>query len=558
MRTLGSKIYQFIESVGKRNFILVFFILCVVLITSLYATFSLTTFNEGVGLIDGVKTLKFVLGSDSMDRSVMIVGGGTKNIAITVSNHENIPLKYGIFYSSSDNLDDVVIGYHHLSEYLPNGVIEPLHDYIITIQVENNSPDMKTISFGLVFGLESGGDLIIGESQHFLSKKMNFPLSEVPVGSYVLYSGSNGCSEGSCSGVNANAVMEADINGYCGDVKDVFLNSGWRVAYSKRNSAYLISAGATSCVEKKEDTVDYLKLFNENAIQYCSIDYAYRGICDETSSWAMNIDDFYHITGSYIDEDECLEQENRSECGHSNDLIDIGGNYWLSSMISKSFLYYQNYPMRYVYSASNSSKGVRPVLRLASSVVVIDGDGTKKNPYKIKNTKVADYTYKIVYNGNGASSGDTPDSNHKTNILQKLNKNGFSLSYQLKLSEIGHFDDSYCDDDGRCHESSILDVENREAKFLGWSLFADAKEATYLDEAEVINLSSSSNEVIVNLYAVWDYMIYTLPKIQERDGYEIIGWYTEKDGGEKIGNPGDTFDFSKVENFYARWAKKTS
>ena len=144
------KIKNLIEKIGKRNLILIIFIMCVILISSLYATFSLSTFSEEVSIIDGVKTLKFVLGNADSENTIMLASGSSKNIAITISNKEKIKLKYGIYYFSSDDLTDVELGYHHLTEHLPNGEIEPGEDYIITIRVENNSNDLKTITAAVI------------------------------------------------------------------------------------------------------------------------------------------------------------------------------------------------------------------------------------------------------------------------------------------------------------------------------------------------------------------------------------------------------------------------
>ena len=85
----------------------------------------------------------------------------------------------------------------------------------------------------------------------------------------------------------------------------------------------------------------------------------------------------------------------------------------------------------------------------------------------------------------------------------------------------------------------------------------DDKEAMYKDEQKVTNLSISSEDVVINLYAIWDTELNVLPNIQNRDGYEVMGWYTDKNGGDKVGNPGDRYIGERI-NLYARWEKKNS
>ena len=548
-----NRIKKKIEAIGKRNLILIMFIICVILISSLYTTFSLSTVSEELSIIDGTKTLKFVLGNEKEENTIILAGGSSKNIAITVSNKEELKLKYGIYYSSNDDLSNVDLGYHHSTEYLPTGEIEPKQDYIVTIRVENNSNELKTITFGLAYGLETGGELSLEENQQFLTQKMNFPLNEVEKGSYVTYTGSNGCTEEQCIGTNANDFD--NTNGYCGIETDHFKEKGWRVAYIKKRSAHLISAGAPECISEEEKTKEeFLKALKENAINYCNIDLAYNGICNENTAWMINTEDYYSITSKKLDQDLCLDKENSKECGIETDLINIGSNYWINNLTNNQVFFYQSTPI-FSTKESKLANGLRPILKLADSVIVTKGDGTKENPYQIENTKVANYEYKIIYNGNGATEGDTKDSVHKTNVLQKLNKNNFTLTYKIKQEEFATFDDSYCEDNGTCHPSSVNIELNKQAKFLGWSKDSTATEATYKDEQEVVNLSTSSNDVIINLYAIWEYDAFKLPNIQEREGYEILGWYTEKEGGEKIGNPNDGYTNTGKITLYARWQK---
>ena len=560
MKQMIHQINHYIELVGKRNFTVALFVFVMVVISGLYTTFSLSTFHESTIAVDGVRTMKFILGERDTNQTVSIAENSSKNIAITITNQEKFSLAYGIYYVSSDELSDVDIGYRHSTLHLPNGVIPSGEDYIVTIRITNHSDSIKMISFGLVYGLENGGDFELGEYQHFLKQEKSFPLNEVRKGSYVKYVGSNGCVEEQCSGKNVNSfVSNGEENntdkGYCGKDDTSFTNDGWRVAYVNNGYPYLISAGALECVSQEEmDNSQFIKKLNDVASLYCNMDYSYRGVCDANSVWAMNGEDYYHVIGSRMSDEICVENNNDLSCGYQNDLVDIGSYYWLSSVIKTHVVYYQSHSF---YSDVNDlSKGVRPIIKLSDSVVVYQGTGTQDDPYLIKNNVLPDYEYRVVYNGNGATSGDVLDSIYRSNASYQLNKNQFHLSYRVKLSDIALFDDSYCDEDEHCYESSVPDEITKEAKFLGWSVLADDMEAMYLDEEKVTNLSLSSEEIVVNLFAIWEYDAYLLPDIQKRDGYEIMGWYTEKDGGEKVGVPGDEYTGDKNVHLYARWKKQ--
>ena len=168
MKKILNQIYYLEDKIGKQNFILLGLIIAFIVITGLYQTFSLFTSSEGISLLDGIKTYKFILGADNVENSVTVAVGSSKNIAITVSNNDKIKLQYGIYYTSNSDLTDVDLGYQHDTEYLPNGFIDSGEDYIVTIKVYNNSQSNVTIQFGILYGLETGGDLVLGENQYWL------------------------------------------------------------------------------------------------------------------------------------------------------------------------------------------------------------------------------------------------------------------------------------------------------------------------------------------------------------------------------------------------------
>lgn len=140
------------------------------------------------------------------------------------------------------------------------------------------------------------------------------------------------------------------------------------------------------------DNVDnHIVHLDDVAKTYCNVNYAYGGVCNANSVWAMDASDFEQITGSPLyynssSEKSCYQASSSSECGYGNNLIDNGGFYWYATRYGSSsantFFWTTNY--RYVSSSSsNNANGVRPVLRLESSVQVVGGSGTYADPYQI-------------------------------------------------------------------------------------------------------------------------------------------------------------------------------
>ena len=225
-------------------------------------------------------------------------------------------------------------------------------------------------------------------------------LSEAGEGSYVKYTGNNGCSRKSCEGQNANYVSDTDM-GYCDDSSYKFNANGWRVAYVKDGTAYLTSAGSPECMctssdgtagtscgnDVEEETgglPKHIANLNAKALTYCNSTYAYGGKCDSNSAWNMADADFQTITG------DTLSTRFNYTGGYydSYSIINNGGYYWFATPLSSSssYAFYWVPSNRYVSSSySSSAYGLRPVLRLASSIVVTGGSGTYVDPYKIEN-----------------------------------------------------------------------------------------------------------------------------------------------------------------------------
>lgn len=222
-------------------------------------------------------------------------------------------------------------------------------------------------------------------------------LAMMESGSYVSFLGNNGCEGDACRGINPNYV-DLDDMGYCVDAKYKYTSSGYRIAYINEGTAYLVSGGAVECVSTLIDgdyeavagASGHLKNLSDMALKYCNKDYAYGGECDSNSVWNINQNDFYSILKNVLSSTSCYNESSNYSCGYNNDLIDIGGLYWFSvPYTTTSFELLIWDPLnRYIASAhSNMANGIRPVLRLDSEVVVIDGDGTIESPYIILKEK---------------------------------------------------------------------------------------------------------------------------------------------------------------------------
>ena len=196
--------------------------------------------------------------------------------------------------------------------------------------------------------MDNSNDMMNGSLKSFLklsSYEKNMYLSDVQAGSYVAYTGNNGCSGEACNGQNANYVSDTDM-GYCYSSDFKFNVNGWRVGYISDGTAYLVSAGAPTCLCTNSDgTVDtsgsycssyeetngaplHIANLNSEALKYCNSNYAYGGVCNSSSAWSMQNDDYNQITGSTL---SSCDGNSSTACGLNNTLIDNGGVYWYAT-----------------------------------------------------------------------------------------------------------------------------------------------------------------------------------------------------------------------------------
>ena len=146
-------------------------------------------------------------------------------------------------------------------------------------------------------------------------------------------------------------------------------------------------------------------------------------------------------------------------------------------------------------------------------------------------------TYTVEYNPNGGS-GSTAPSTHTYDVAKNLTACGFTNGATVTYDFNGGT--------GNPNSATVS------ASFAGWAISPDV-EPIYSNGQSVKNLTSE-NGGTVTLYAKWTDGKLTLPDNPTRTGYTFSGWYTEKDGGDKVEN-GKVI--SSDITLYAHWTPIT-
>lgn len=138
-------------------------------------------------------------------------------------------------------------------------------------------------------------------------KSTKYPLlNTVESGSYVAYTGTNGCDGKHCEGDNANYVDSKNM-GYCSSSDFKFVRNGWRVAYTKDDTVYLISAGSPECVstymDSKMDSIVDLefgtnKYYYGKGYTFDKVDgtFTLTGVTTDTLSWKDSYEEIIKTT----------------------------------------------------------------------------------------------------------------------------------------------------------------------------------------------------------------------------------------------------------------------
>lgn len=396
--------------ITKKNFYILSLIvisLIVAVTVPTYAKFASNYITEDdmVGL-----SLDFSLRITNIEEyeQIIVAPGEKIKFNINVTNNMGALAYYGVWYrmvEPADLTSDISIGRLLGTSVSTSGSIDDNASVVVTVAIINNSGNQITVDIGVANSFTGIGDIeYLGGKQLIAGDILvNTYLNEKSVGSYVLYTGNNGCEGESCSGQNANYADDSNM-GYCQNSNYKFKVNGWRVAYIEGKNVHLVSAGATDCMCTSSDGTasssscssnlsddDFYKHINNldnMALKYCNKNYVDGGVCNNTVVWAMDDLDFQKITGREIESTTCFGHANEA-CGLYNSLIDNGGYYYFAKQYSSStsLLWNPTIPGAYhSYGSAGYLAGVRPVIRLDSSVIVIGGTGTEGDPYIIANS----------------------------------------------------------------------------------------------------------------------------------------------------------------------------
>ncbi|MBQ6067858.1 MAG: InlB B-repeat-containing protein, partial [Clostridia bacterium] len=133
-------------------------------------------------------------------------------------------------------------------------------------------------------------------------------------------------------------------------------------------------------------------------------------------------------------------------------------------------------------------------------------------------------TFKVHFNGNGATSGTMADQSFTYDVSQHLTENAFKKEYTVSFDHKGGSGDA---------------TAKATAAFCGWAITQNGNRI-YLDNEEVGNLTATNNGT-ANLWAVWGAIpAVTLPD-SSLTGYTFNGWYSDADLTNKVGDAGATY-----------------
>ena len=137
-------------------------------------------------------------------------------------------------------------------------------------------------------------------------------------------------------------------------------------------------------------------------------------------------------------------------------------------------------------------------------------------------------TYSVHYDPNGATSGTMSNSSHTYDVAKNLTANAYARKYTV----------TYKDGSGNVITTYAASATTATATFNGWAKTATGTKA-YNDKQSVKNLSSTNN-AIVNIYAVWTLGSVTLPTPPDKPGYVPSGWVPEDNPSDTPKTPGTT------------------
>mgnify|MGYP004461661613 CR=1 FL=1 len=172
----------------KNIYFLGLILVALILITTsfTYALFTTSSIKKNaVNIKTGSLGLTVKCDDFNESNQVTVDANSEKNITITVSNPNEIPVKYNLYYQSSKNLDDIELGYITSSDKSPdkNGEVlskqgEGGDTKKIKINIKNNSDTSLTLTIGTSVGLSNktlafpeGKSIFTESSKKFVCKR---------------------------------------------------------------------------------------------------------------------------------------------------------------------------------------------------------------------------------------------------------------------------------------------------------------------------------------------------------------------------------------------------
>ena len=156
-------------------------------------------------------------------------------------------------------------------------------------------------------------------------------------------------------------------------------------------------------------------------------------------------------------------------------------------------------------------------------------------------------SYKVAYNGNGATGGATATSDHTYDVVEALTSNGFVRNYTVTYNYNG----------ATGNNTKTNDVAKY--TFAGWtgattgkygtsssSVTNNASGATLPNGAYVLNLATTGT---VTLSAKWNAVSISLPQ-PTKAGYTFAGWYLDNKFTNKVEN---NYTPAADVTLYAKW-----
>jgi len=158
---------------NKKRIIFIIVIILLVIVTGLYSSYAINVFyNEGIPLTYD-QALDFSL-SNELEQEVSVEANKTKVIDFDITNPYEGNIKYGLTYKMINPTtlpDGVIIAQSSESPNISVGMLEEDDSIIVSIIIVNNTDSNLTLSLGIVYGYENGGELILEDNEVLIEEE---------------------------------------------------------------------------------------------------------------------------------------------------------------------------------------------------------------------------------------------------------------------------------------------------------------------------------------------------------------------------------------------------